>query len=90
VVRHNAVDKIIGASLLSDILPLNEHIIMVSGRLSFEIVQKCIVAGVGVICAVSAPSSLAVELAREYNMTLIGFLRDRKFNIYSGLHRLEM
>lgn len=86
---HNALDKLIGSEFLADKLPLNNHIIMVSGRSSFEILQKCITTGVQIICAVSAPSSLAVEIAKEFNITLVGFLRGRKFNIYSGVERIN-
>ncbi len=86
--RHNALDKLIGSALLADELPLSDHIIMVSSRTSFEIVQKCFVAGVAMICAVSAPSSLAVSLAQEFNITLIGFLRENRFNVYSGIERI--
>jgi FdhD protein len=88
--RHNALDKLIGSALLSDRLPLHNHIVMVSGRSSFEILQKCIVAGIPIICAVSAPSSLAVSVAREFEVTLIGFLRGQKFNVYSGWERIWM
>lgn len=87
--RHNALDKLIGSSVLTDDLPLAHHIVMVSGRSSFEIVQKCIVAGVPILCAVSAPSSLAVEMAQAFNITLIGFLRGLRFNVYSGIERIE-
>lgn len=86
--RHNALDKLIGSALLADELPLDQHIIMVSGRSSFEILQKCLVSGVSIICAVSAPSSLAVSIAAEFNLTLIGFLRGEKFNIYAGFDRV--
>lgn len=86
--RHNALDKLVGSALLSDQLPLNNHIVMVSGRSSFEILQKCLAAGVPIVCAVSAPSSLAVLLAREFGITLIGFLRGERFNIYAGRERL--
>jgi len=86
--RHNALDKLVGWALLSDELPLSDRIVMVSGRSSFEIVQKCLVAGVPIICAVSAPSSLAVELAKEFGITLVGFLRGERFNVYSGKERL--
>ncbi|NEN93857.1 MAG: formate dehydrogenase accessory sulfurtransferase FdhD, partial [Okeania sp. SIO3H1] len=88
--RHNALDKLIGSEFLAGILPLNNHIIMVSGRSSFEIIQKCITVGVPIVCAVSAPSSLAVEIAREFNITLVGFLRGKKFNIYSGVERIKV
>ena len=87
--RHNAVDKLVGSALLSGELPLNNHIVMVSGRSSFEILQKCLAAGVPIVCAISAPSSLAVELAREFGITLVGFLRGERFNIYSGKERLR-
>src|SRR5918996_3150605 len=82
--RHNAVDKLIGWVLLQGMLPLHDRIVMVSGRSSFEIMQKCLAASVPIVCAVSAPSSLAVALAEEFGMTLIGFLRGERFNIYSG------
>jgi FdhD protein len=73
---------------LSDELPLCDRIVMVSGRSSFEILQKCLVAGVPIVCAVSAPSSLAVAVAREFGMTLVGFLRGERFNVYAGKERL--
>jgi FdhD protein len=88
--RHNALDKLIGSALLSDQLPFNNHIVMVSGRSSFEILQKCLVAGVPIVCAVSAPSSLAVALAKEFGITLIGFLRGERFNVYAGKERLRL
>ncbi len=77
-----------GTALLSNELPLSDRIVMVSGRSSFEILQKCVAAGVPIVCAVSAPSSLAVELAREFGITLVGFLRGERFNVYAGRERL--
>jgi FdhD protein len=87
--RHNAVDKIVGWALASDRVPLSNSLLMVSGRAGFEIVQKALVAGIPVLASVSAPSDLAVNLAREFGMTLIGFLRGRRFVIYSGAERLS-
>ena len=87
--RHNAVDKLIGWALREGRLPLAESVLLVSGRGGFEIIQKAIVAGLPVVASVSAPSSLAVQLARELRLTLIGFLRGRRFVIYAGEERLE-
>jgi FdhD protein len=78
----------VGTALLSNELPLSDRIVMVSGRSSFEILQKCVAAGVPIVCAVSAPSSLALELAREFGITLVGFLRGERFNVYAGRERL--
>jgi FdhD protein len=86
--RHNATDKLVGWALLEGRLPLSDHIVMVSGRSSFEILQKCLTAGVPVVCAISAPSSLAVDVARRFNITLVGFLRGNRFNVYSGSERV--
>jgi FdhD protein len=86
--RHNAVDKVIGHALMRDMVPLTRAIMMVSGRLSFEIVQKAAAAGVPILGAVSAPSSLAVDLADEVGMTLVGFLREPNFNIYTRQERI--
>lgn len=88
--RHNAVDKVIGAETRRGQLPLSAHLLLVSGRLSFEIVQKAAMARIPLLCAVSAPSSLAVELARDLNMTLVGFLRGETMNIYTGAERLRL
>ena len=87
--RHNAVDKVIGYALSHAMVPLANHLMMVSGRLSFEIVQKAAAAGVPILAAVSAPSSLAVELAESVGTTLVGFLRDGSFNIYSRPDRVS-
>ena len=87
--RHNATDKLVGWALLEGRLPLADHVVMVSGRSSFEILQKCLTAGVPVVCAISAPSSLAVDVAREFGMTLVGFLREGRFNVYAGSDRIR-
>jgi FdhD protein len=86
--RHNAVDKVIGWALRERRLPLRESVLLVSGRGGFEIVQKAIVAGLPIVASVSAPSSLAVQLARELRLTLIGFLRGRRFVVYAGEERI--
>lgn len=87
--RHNAVDKVIGKMLLDDRLPLTAYALAVSGRTSFEIVQKAWLAGVGLLCAVSAPSSLAIDLAEEAGITLLGFARDGGFNVYTHPARIR-
>jgi FdhD protein len=88
--RHNAVDKLAGWALLRGSLPLSDHVLMVSGRLSFEIVQKAAMMGVPIACAVSAPSSLAVETAEALGMTILGFVRGAGFNLYSHPDRIDL
>lgn len=87
--RHNALDKLIGWGLLNDQLPFHNKVLMVSGRASYELLQKSFVAGVPIFCAVSAPSSLAVEVAERFGITLVGFLRGNHFNIYTGIERIK-
>jgi FdhD protein len=86
--RHNAVDKLLGWALMAGRLPLAESIVLVSGRASYEILQKCLAAAVPIVCSVSAPSSLAVSLAEQFGVTLVGFLRGERFNVYAGAGRV--
>ena len=87
--RHNAVDKVVGEQVLAGHVPLADHVLQVSGRLSFEIVQKAAVAGIPIVSAVSAPSSLAVEAGQRFGMTLVGFVRDDRLNVYTGPERVS-
>ena len=87
--RHNAVDKLVGRALLDGLLPAHGHLLLVSGRGGYEIVQKAVAAGIPVVAAVGAPSSLAVATARRFDLTLVGFLRGARFNVYSSPERLK-
>ena len=88
--RHNALDKLVGSQVLAGTMPLHERILMVSGRVSFEIVQKAAVAGIPIVCAVSAPSDLAIETAERLGVTLVGFLRGDGFNVYANDARIDL
>ena len=88
--RHNALDKLVGAAADRDLLPLHSYLVQVSGRASFELVQKALVAGAPLLCAVGAPSSLAVQLAESAGMTLVGFVRNHRYNIYTAAQRIHL
>ena len=88
--RHNALDKLLGWAFLEGRLPLHQGLLLLSGRSSYELVQKTLMAEVPILCSVSAPSSAAVAMARRYGLTLVGFLRDRRLNVYSGVERLRL
>lgn len=87
--RHNALDKLVGWALLEGRLPLERHIVLVSGRASYELLQKSVAAGIPIVCSVSAPSSMAVDVANTFGVTLVGFLRDGRFNVYAGVGRVH-
>ena len=88
--RHNALDKLVGSQVLAGAMPLHDRLLMVSGRVSFEIVQKAAVAGIPIVCAISAPSDLAIETAQRLGATLVGFLRDDGFNVYAHDARIDL
>jgi FdhD protein len=86
--RHNAMDKMVGAMLMQNALPLQNNIVLFSGRLSYELVQKSVASGIPVVCAIGAPTTLAIELAEKNGLTIVGFLKNKSFNIYCGARRI--
>ena len=86
--RHNALDKLIGWALNENLIPLDEYVLLLSGRVSYELVQKAVMASIPIVAAVGAPSSLAIDIAERFNLTLVGFLRSEGMNVYAGSRRI--